>query len=168
MGWQIWRMWLANCFNYKYGMSTSLPERAPLLESSEMTIKISASAFDKEAGEAKVPLPALVAVNPVSDSSDDFKDNPFQDPKVAEHYRRLYENVDYECRHAFDPDLEWTTQEERKLVRKLDWHVTTWACVMFFALQVDRGNLKQAVSADMLEELGLSTNDYNYGRISAP
>ena len=35
---------------------------------------------------------------------------------------------------------------------------------MFFALQVDRGNLAQAVSDDMLDELGLSTNEYNYGK----
>ncbi|KAF2226135.1 putative MFS transporter [Elsinoe ampelina] len=90
--------------------------------------------------------------------------NPFLDPKIAQHYRQLYEKAQYECRHAFDPELQWTTQEEKKLVRRLDWHVCAWACVMFFALQVDRGNLSQAVSADMLDQLDLSTNQYNYGR----
>lgn len=90
--------------------------------------------------------------------------NPFADPAVAEHYRAVYEKAQYECRHAFDPELEWSKKEERGLVRRLDWHVCTWACIMCFALQVDRDNLGQAVSGNMLDQLGLSTNEYNYGR----
>lgn len=90
--------------------------------------------------------------------------NPFLDPYVADHYKALYESVKYECRHVFDPNLEWTAAEERRIVRKLDWHVCLWACVMFFALQVDRGNLAQAVSDNMLDQLGLTTNDFNLGR----
>ncbi|KAB5576337.1 major facilitator superfamily domain-containing protein [Coniochaeta sp. 2T2.1] len=89
--------------------------------------------------------------------------NPFEDPVVAEHWRTVYENNKYECRHVFDPTLTWSEEEEKRLIRKLDWRVCLWACVMFFALQVDRGNLAQAVSDNMLDDLGLNTNDYNYG-----
>jgi len=46
--------------------------------------------------------------------------NPFLDPKVAEHYRAIYEKKQYECRHVFDPDMEWRSAEERTLVRRLD------------------------------------------------
>jgi len=34
---------------------------------------------------------------------------------------------------------------------------------MFFSLQVDRGNLAQAVSGTLLKDLKLNTNDYNLG-----
>jgi hypothetical protein len=120
------------------------------------------------------------SITPSVDESD-TSDNPFADPAIAAHYVELYEKAQYECRHVFDPNLQWTRQEERKLVRKLDWHVCLWAvsliqlnstvdhqftdddncsvqCTMFFALQVDRGNLSQAVSDNMLEQLGLTTN----------
>ncbi|EFX04083.1 allantoate permease [Grosmannia clavigera kw1407] len=89
--------------------------------------------------------------------------NPFSDPTVAEYWRATYEQSSYECRHVFDPLATWTPEEERRLIRKLDWHVCLWACVMFFGLQVDRGNLSQALSDNFLKDLHLTTNDYNYG-----
>ncbi|KAH8913098.1 MFS general substrate transporter [Coniochaeta sp. PMI_546] len=89
--------------------------------------------------------------------------NPFNDEAVAQYWRAAYEKSNYECRHVFDPSLTWSEEEEKRLVRKLDWRVCLWACVMFFALQVDRGNLAQAVSDNMLDDLGMNTDDYNYG-----
>ncbi|KAI0007180.1 allantoate permease [Xylariaceae sp. FL0662B] len=91
------------------------------------------------------------------------EDNPFLDSETAEYWRQVYENCQYECRHVFNPKVTWSTREEKELIRKLDWKVCLWACVMFFGLQVDRGNLSQAVSDNMLDDLGLDTNDYNYG-----
>ncbi len=90
-------------------------------------------------------------------------DNIFRDPEIAKYYSQIYEEVKYECRHEFDPNAEWTEKEEKKLVRKLDLRVCLWACIMFFALQLDRGNLSQAVSDNLLDDLGITTDNFNTG-----
>lgn len=93
--------------------------------------------------------------------------NPFSDPKIAEFYKDVYESCQYECRGAFDPELEWTPAEERRIVRKLDLRVCAFACFAFFALQVDRGNMAQAVSDNLLKDLNLTTDNYNTGILAA-
>jgi hypothetical protein len=55
------------------------------------------------------------------DSDSSLSTNIFSDPEIAAHYKAVYENSRYECRHVFDPDLTWTEEEERRLIRKLDW-----------------------------------------------
>ncbi|KAK2623823.1 hypothetical protein QTJ16_007004 [Diplocarpon rosae] len=120
-----------------------------------------------------------------SDSDEEsgaYRNNPFLNPDIAEHWATVYEDSKYECRAEFDPTFSWTDEEEKKLVRRLDWRVclwavsyrklildatslTCWQCVMFFGLQVDRGNLVQAVADNLLNDLNLSTNDYNFGNV---
>ncbi|MCO5613573.1 hypothetical protein L7F22_067850 [Adiantum nelumboides] len=65
--------------------------------------------------------------------------------------------------HRFDPKFRWTWREEKKLVRKMDWRIALWAVVMFFCLDLDRENISQANSDNMLEDLHLSQADYNLG-----
>lgn len=52
--------------------------------------------------------------------TDQVAKNPFLDPKVEEYYRQLYSESKYECYDAFDPGYEWTEEEERKVVKKLN------------------------------------------------
>ena len=47
---------------------------------------------------------------------------------------------------------------------QIDKRICSWVCLMFFALQLDRGNIVQALSDNMLPDLKLNTNDYNYGQ----
>lgn len=51
----------------------------------------------------------------------------FSDPLAAEHWRNIYEKAGYENRHRFDPEFTWTAEDERKLVRKVDLRIMTWA-----------------------------------------
>ena len=77
---------------------------------------------------------------------------------------QLYEACDYECKDWFDPELTWTEEEDKKIVWKNDWYVTFWAFFMFTALDFDRNNISQALSDNMLDDLGLTTNDFNVGK----
>ncbi|KAH8179074.1 major facilitator superfamily protein [Sarocladium implicatum] len=69
----------------------------------------------------------------------------------------------YEGNHRFDPELTWTAEEERKVLRKTDLKLMTWLCVMFFGLQLDRGNLSNTLADGILDDLGLNTDHYNNG-----
>ncbi|TFK41501.1 allantoate permease [Crucibulum laeve] len=84
----------------------------------------------------------------------------YDDPHLAPHYwpKSQYENL-----HRFDPKARWTFEEEKTLLRKIDWKVMFWACISFSALNLDRGNLTQANTDNFLPDLNMTTNDYNMG-----
>ncbi|KAI8628785.1 major facilitator superfamily domain-containing protein [Xylariaceae sp. FL1651] len=69
----------------------------------------------------------------------------------------------YEGAHRWDPHATWTPQEEARVVRKTDLYLLAWVCVMFFGLQLDRGNISNALADDLLTDLGLTSDDYNNG-----
>ncbi|KAI0887485.1 MFS general substrate transporter [Annulohypoxylon maeteangense] len=91
-------------------------------------------------------------------------DHVFSDPSVAEKWRGVYEKAKYENRHRFDPNFKWTAEEERRLVKKVDARIMVWAWLMFCALDMHRRNINRAISDNMLAEIGMNTNDYNYGQ----
>ncbi|KAG2104391.1 allantoate permease [Suillus discolor] len=88
------------------------------------------------------------------------KRSVFDEPDLAPHY---WPNKDYENLHRFDPAARWTYKEEKALVRKLDWKIMITAAIGFAALNLDRNNLSQANSDSFLQDLGLTTDDFNLG-----
>lgn len=69
----------------------------------------------------------------------------------------------YEGAHRWDPQATWTSKEEAKVVRKTDIRLLSWLCLMFFGLQLDRGNLSNALTDGLLDDLNMNSNDYNNG-----
>ncbi|KAL2862688.1 major facilitator superfamily domain-containing protein [Aspergillus lucknowensis] len=89
------------------------------------------------------------------------------DSENVEEYKRLYIHPEWENRRAFDPNFRWTWREERAVRRKVDLKIMLWVCIMFTALNIDRGNISNAMSDNMLDDLGLRPADYNTGQTIA-
>ncbi|KAL4876892.1 major facilitator superfamily domain-containing protein [Aspergillus karnatakaensis] len=89
------------------------------------------------------------------------------DSDKLEEYKALYIHPKWENWSAFDPSFRWTWREERAVRRKVDWKIMIWVCVMFAALNIDRGNISNATSDNMLDDLGLTQADYNLGQTLA-
>ncbi|PKS10116.1 hypothetical protein jhhlp_001866 [Lomentospora prolificans] len=94
------------------------------------------------------------------------------DSENVEEYKDRYIHPKWENMDAFDPNFRWTWREENAARRKVDWKIMAsltgvWACVMFTALNIDRGNISNAVSDNMLDDLGLTRGDYNIGQTIA-
>ncbi|KAF8203870.1 major facilitator superfamily domain-containing protein [Pholiota molesta] len=86
----------------------------------------------------------------------------FDNPVTLEIYRPPPQ---YENTHRFDPVARWTWREEKRVVSKIDVRIMIWAFIMFFSLELDRSNISQANADNFLDDLGLSTNDFNLGTI---
>ncbi len=108
-------------------------------------------------------------VNKSASSSDTKLDELGRHVWETAESREIYKPIPgYEGAHRFDPSLTWAPEEEKRLVRQvrltilhpsaeltsqqLDWRIALPACIMFFALQLDRGNITQAISDTMLGE----------------
>lgn len=99
---------------------------------------------------------------PVPNNLDAVATQPsvYDDEEFSKHYAI---HPQWENRHRFDVGLRWTWREERALIRKMDLRIALWAVIMFFCLDLDRENIAQANSDNMLNDLGITKNDYNLG-----
>lgn len=82
----------------------------------------------------------------------------FDEPAISKFYEP---HADYENLHRFDPTARWTYREERRVRRKADFYILLWVLIMFFGLNIDRGNLSSALADNLLGDINLTTDDYN-------
>lgn len=90
-------------------------------------------------------------------------EHEFQDPKKCDHWLNIYKKVNYEGLVRFDPVFVWTKDEERRVVFRTEWRVCFVAFLFFVALDIDRYNMANATAGTLLQDLNLTTNDYNLG-----
>ncbi|KZT50289.1 putative transporter [Calocera cornea HHB12733] len=95
--------------------------------------------------DEKVDVERQSASSSLSNIKDSTSDpNPFDDPDLAPYLAPI---AKYEGYHRFDPKAHWTEEEEKRIVRKIDFRIMVWTCIMFGALQL------------------LTTDDYNNGNM---
>ncbi|KFY26563.1 hypothetical protein V493_04018 [Pseudogymnoascus sp. VKM F-4281 (FW-2241)] len=88
----------------------------------------------------------------------------FSDSANLGYWTGVYEAAKYEGRHRFDALLQWDSSEEKSLVRKLDFRIMLWVWIVFSSLDLNRRNINRALSDNLLDDLGMDTNDFNNGQ----
>ncbi|PNS18223.1 hypothetical protein CAC42_7592 [Sphaceloma murrayae] len=59
---------------------------------------------------------------------------------------------------------DWSVHEERKAKRKLDLIIMPILTLGFFCLQLDRGNVANAITDRFMEDVGITQNQFNIGQ----
>ncbi|KAK4610618.1 hypothetical protein CLAFUW4_14018 [Fulvia fulva] len=65
---------------------------------------------------------------------------------------------------ALSAQADWTPEEERKAKRKLDLIIMPILTLGFFCLQLDRGNIANAITDNFQEDVGITQNQFNVGQ----
>ncbi|OJJ52075.1 hypothetical protein ASPSYDRAFT_165157 [Aspergillus sydowii CBS 593.65] len=59
---------------------------------------------------------------------------------------------------------DWTVEEETRAKRKLDFLIMPILTLGFFCLQLDRGNMANAITDQFMEDVGINQDQFNVGQ----
>lgn len=76
-------------------------------------------------------------------------------------YNDKSDPVDIKTEHVEEQGSPATIKEERKLVRKIDFRVLPWLCILYGLSLIDRTNISAAKIAGMSKDLVLVDNRYS-------
>ncbi|EGX91229.1 MFS transporter, putative [Cordyceps militaris CM01] len=60
--------------------------------------------------------------------------------------------------------VDWTIEEEKKAKRKLDLIIMPILTLGFFCLQLDRGNMANAITDNFMSDVGINQDQFNVGQ----
>ncbi|KAK3341993.1 major facilitator superfamily domain-containing protein [Lasiosphaeria hispida] len=60
--------------------------------------------------------------------------------------------------------VDWTPEEEKAAKRKLDFIIMPLLTLGFFCLQLDRGNIANAITDNFMEDVGITQDEFNIGQ----
>ncbi|TQV98684.1 MFS transporter [Cordyceps javanica] len=60
--------------------------------------------------------------------------------------------------------VDWTPEEEKKAKRKLDLIIMPILTLGFFCLQLDRGNMANAITDNFMRDVGINQDQFNIGQ----
>ena len=69
-------------------------------------------------------------------SSETMSREGFKDPEAVE-VQEIKDNV-------YRPEVDTSSVDEKKLMRRIDWHVVPWLAVLYLLNFLDRGNIGNA------------------------
>lgn len=76
-------------------------------------------------------------------SSENASQKEFKDPETV---------VVRDAENVYRPDVDTSGIDERKLMRRIDWHVVPWLAVLYLLNFLDRGNIGNAKVRNPLSE----------------
>ncbi|KAF7562300.1 hypothetical protein G7046_g1807 [Stylonectria norvegica] len=128
---------LAGIFNSPTPAPATKGDSSPLLE-------------DMREGMNSTPGPSRAAYRLLNSSVHD---------KPTEAVLESRDDGDYD-----DADVDWTEEEEKALVWKIDRTVMPLLILGFFALQLDRGNIGNALTDFFLDDVDITQTQFNVGQ----